>query len=101
MVLFEYLSDVSAYGSKWTFQRKSGRGGQGSRLAFPDDKTLPIPLHETWPVVPGPSPPRPMDREPSTTALADHRARTVDLLSALVSFVRSAVRGPTAGGYGA
>ena len=47
---------------------------------MPNDKTPPIPLHETWPVVPGPSPPRPMDREPSTTALADHRARTVDLL---------------------
>ena len=47
------------------------------------DETLPTPLRKTWPVVPGPSPPRPEDREPRARALADHRPRTVDLLSAL------------------
>ena len=50
---------------------------------MPNDKTPPIPLHETWPVVPGPSPPRPEDREPRTRALSDRGARTHVLLIAL------------------
>jgi hypothetical protein len=43
-----------------------------------------------------------MDREPSTTALSDYRARTVDLLKivalaqlARIGFARAEVRGPS------
>jgi hypothetical protein len=51
-------------------------------MASSTDKTLPIQVHETWPVVTGPPCPGPWtgNQEPG---LADHRAGIVDLLSVL------------------
>ena len=66
-----------------------------------DDKTPPIPLHETCLRVTAPSCLGPVDREPRTRALSDRGARTVDLLKivaqvqpAFVSFAWAAVRRP-------
>ena len=75
---------------------------------MPNDKTLPIMLHETWSGVPEPPCPGPWTGDQEPKAPSDNRARSyVPAFSVawaqlvLDGFARAVVRGPTAGGYGA
>ncbi len=84
-------------------QKKLTRDGEGGFVALPYDKTLPIQVDETWPGVSAPSclSPWPGSQEPVHYWTIEHASssclRWAAARFALVSFARSAVRGPTAG----